>query len=72
MIETSRNRLRIRCDVDGCERFFRPLRKPVFEDPADTRTEARKLRDRAELYGWRVELDELVLSVIDLCPEHAK
>jgi hypothetical protein len=50
--------LRLRCDVEDCERKFVP-RRP-FQTPAP-------LRLRAALYGWFSSINTL-----DLCPTHSK
>lgn len=61
--------LRLRCDGDGCDRKFVPLR-PY--------TDAQQLRNRAELYGWSVAATRSAQTSIpgttstrnrDLCPE---
>ena len=66
-VEPKRNgSLRLRCDADGCERKFVPLRQY---------TSALELRKRAELYGWslwhvRPGSTETKYEARDLCPEH--
>lgn len=69
-VELKRNgALRLRCDGQDCERKFVPLR--AFTDP-------RQLRERAELYGWRVKATPTPQTSIpgttstasaDLCPD---
>lgn len=70
-VELKRNgALRLRCDGDDCERAFVPLR--AF-------TEAKPLRERAAMYGWRVKatptpqtsfpVTDVATGTNDLCPD---
>jgi hypothetical protein len=52
----SNGNLRLRCDVEDCDRKFIP-RRPFQR--------AEHLRLRAALFGW-------LCSITDLCPTHSK